>query len=81
MASSSPFLSNEPITAISVFPVPEAGCLKRCGVQPARTGVFLSYWLNAANSGPTPWKCGVVRGLHRCPKIPALDFRTSTGTS
>jgi hypothetical protein len=33
--------------------------------------VFLSYWLNAANSDPTSWTCGVVRGPHRCPKIPA----------
>jgi hypothetical protein len=45
-----------------------------CGVQPSRGEVFLSYWLNAANSGPTSWKCGaqVVRGPHRCPKISAL---------
>jgi hypothetical protein len=28
--------------------------------------------LNATNSDPTSWKCGVVRGPHRCPKIPAL---------
>jgi hypothetical protein len=37
-------------------------------------GVFISYWLNnlnAANSDPTSWKYGVVRGPHRCPKIPA----------
>jgi hypothetical protein len=27
--------------------------------------------LNAANSKPTSWKCEVVRGPHRCPKIPA----------
>jgi hypothetical protein len=38
-------------------------------VQPSRRGVFLSYWLNAANSDPTSWKCGVVRGPHRCSKI------------
>jgi hypothetical protein len=25
-------------------------------------GVFLSYWLNAANIDLTSWKCGVVRG-------------------
>jgi hypothetical protein len=37
-------------------------------------GVFISYWLNAANSDPTSWKCGVVRGPYRCPKIPALRF-------
>jgi hypothetical protein len=33
-----------------------------CGVQPARRGVLLSYWLNrlnAANSNPTSWKWGV----------------------
>jgi hypothetical protein len=46
------------------------------GVQSARRGVFHSYWLNplnAANSDPTSWKCGLVRGPHRCPKIPAQD--------
>jgi hypothetical protein len=31
-------------------------------------GVFLSYWLNAAKSDPTSWKCGVKRGPHRCSK-------------
>jgi hypothetical protein len=36
-----------------------------------KKGVFLCYWLNAANSDPTSWKCGVVRGPQRCPKIPA----------
>jgi hypothetical protein len=62
-----------------------------CGVQPARRGVFLTYWLNAASSDPTSWKCVVVRCPHRCPKIPALvgtstyciilypDFRKSMG--
>jgi hypothetical protein len=28
---------------------------------------------HAANSDPTSWKCGVVRGPHRCPKIPTDD--------
>jgi hypothetical protein len=27
-------------------------------------------WLNAANSNPTSWKCGVVRGPHGGPKNP-----------
>jgi hypothetical protein len=38
---------------------------------PSRRGVFISYLLNAANSDPTSWKCGVVRCPHRCLKIPA----------
>jgi hypothetical protein len=38
---------------------------------PREKGVFISHWLNAANSDPTSWKCEVVRGPHRCPKIPA----------
>jgi hypothetical protein len=38
-------------------------------------GVFLSYWLNAANSDPTSWKCGVVRGPYGCPKIPAQTWQ------
>jgi hypothetical protein len=31
--------------------------------------LFISYWLIAANSEPTSWKCGVVRSPHTCPKI------------
>jgi hypothetical protein len=39
--------------------------------QPLEKGVYcISYWLIAANSNPTSWKCGVVRGPHRCSKIP-----------
>jgi hypothetical protein len=47
------------------------------GVQPARRGVFLSYWLNylnAANSDPTSLKWG---GIVRGPKIPALISLTN----
>jgi hypothetical protein len=42
--------------------------------------MFLTYWLNAANSDPTSWKCLVVRGPHRCHKIPALVSPCSQGT-
>jgi hypothetical protein len=43
---------------------------KRCGVYestsnvgstPREGGIFISYWLIAANSDPTSWKCRVVR--------------------
>jgi hypothetical protein len=30
---------------------------------------MIVYWLIAANSNPTSWECGEVRGLQRCSKI------------
>jgi hypothetical protein len=37
-------------------------------------GHYFAIYLNAANSDPTSLKCRVVRGPHRCPKIPTLEF-------
>jgi hypothetical protein len=40
---------------------------------PSRKGG--AYFL-LVNCKPTSWKCGVVRGPHRCPKIPTLTTRS-----
>jgi hypothetical protein len=42
---------------------------------PLAKGVFISYWLIAANSDPTSWKCRVVRGPHT---VDVLKSRYST---